>query len=841
MGLSIANILLQVTGESDGARRELAQVASDLALFGRETAEATADLDTTPAKANLDELKARLADFSAEDVSAQANIQIAKAMVDIAALQAELDRIDGEKVTVDVDVKRGIVEKLGALDRQISAIGKSTEEVAAGGLSGFVSKIGEAFSGTSILSSSLTKVAVAAPFVIAAIVAIVGQLAAIIASAASAAAGIGALAIAFGAVLLPAIALGVGAVANFKEESETAGTAAHDLKESFGEIASSFKNATKGGSNALFSGLSDALKNIGPLIKGLGPSFTKLGKAGGDALRTLGKEFSSPVWGKFFKFATDSLTKLTPLFARSFGAFFKILRNIATAAMPFLVKGFQALAKGIESIADKTSNIKDLRNTIGSMVDSLRAWGKLLGGIVDLAGAFVKAFAPFGDKIVESLGEGAHNLADWLRSSEGLHKIKQFFEDTGPLASELAKLVLNISLALIQLGQFVAPALTPVIKGFNHLFEVLNSVLSFLNNNVSNAVREFPGKVAGALLEGVPGAKDAAVKVANAIASGFSSAAGAVKDAAVAVAKFAIEAIKDRIATARNIGEAIINALKGGFNAARSAVIAVARAIVTAVIDAIKSRVENARNTGEAIFNALRGGFNAARAAVVGGARAIVTAVLDVVRGAIDLARNIGSSIVEALKGGINAARSEVMGAINDLRSAALDLLRAGIQAAQAAGEFLIQALARGIKSAADSVINAVKSVYDTIKEIIEAPLHIHIEVPSVSIPTPHFAGGVRGRPDSGLALVGEMGPELSFIPQGADVFTAGETRRILRALAAGVARPFAGSPGIPAVAAGGAGGGININVTPIAGGGSPDPEILAAQLGAKLRAKGAQ
>ena len=71
MGISVANILLQVTGESDDAQRELEAVARRLALFGRETAEAEADLDTTPANEALDELKVRLAEFSADDHSAE--------------------------------------------------------------------------------------------------------------------------------------------------------------------------------------------------------------------------------------------------------------------------------------------------------------------------------------------------------------------------------------------------------------------------------------------------------------------------------------------------------------------------------------------------------------------------------------------------------------------------------------------------------------------------------------------------------------------------------------------------------------------------------------------------
>lgn len=829
MALSVANILLQVTGESDDARRELADVARDLALFGRETAEAEAEIDTTSASASLDELKARLAEFSADDATAEVNVQIAKALADCAALQAELDRIDGENVTVDVDVRRGVAERVGALSSQVERLGATANQTAGGGLGRLVSGFFDADIGAGRFSASLGSILEFGPPIVAVIVAIVGQLAAMVASAASAAAGVGALAVAFGAALIPGILLGIGAIARFKAESEEAGTAAFALAGNAEDLANAFTNATAGGSDALFKGISDSIRDIVPLIGKLGPAFTQLGKAGGDALRSLGKEFSSPAWAKFFEFTIDSLGKLTPLFARSFGAMAKVLANIAQAAMPFLIQGFKAVASGIEAIADKTSDIKGLRDTIGGMVDSLKAWGKLLGGIGDLTGAFVQALAPIGDGIVASLGEGAHNLADWLRSSEGLRKVKQFFEDTGPLASELGKLILGIALALLQLGQLVSPALTPIFKAFNRLVGVLNDFLSYLNDNVSNGVREFLGNLVGSFVTSI-----------TRLPQIIQGAAGAVADAVSSLAKLAVDQVRDQFARAQSVGQALIHALEAGFNAARGAVVAAARAIITHVINEVRSQVGRAGQVGRAIFNAVKAGFNEARGAVVDGARAIIRAALDTLRGAIDLAKNIGESIINAVKGGFNAARAAVIGALNDLRSAALDQLRSAVDAARAAGEALINGLANGIKSAAGAVVNAVQSIYNKIKEIVEAPLHVHIDVPHVDLPhIPGFASGVRGRASGGVAVVGESGPELSFVPQGADIFTAMETRRILRALASGITRPLAGGGAVPALAgAGGGGTTINQYVTPIAGGGSPDPEVLAAQLSARARAR---
>ena len=693
MGISVANILLQVTGESDDAQRELEAVARRLALFGRETAEAEADLDTTPANEALDELKVRLAEFSADDHSAEVNVLIAKAQADIAVLQAELDRIDGENVTVDVDVRRGVVEKIASLTGQTERLGAATEDASSGGISSFVSGIGEAFQGASIFGVSLRAIALAAPLVIAALVAILGQLAAIVASAASAAGAIGALAVAFGAVLVPGILLAIGAVAQFKDEFETAGSAAFALAGNFKDVWNTFQNSTSGGANSIFQGISDALRDIDPLVESLRPAFERLGEAGGDAFRQLGQQFSSPAWRDFFVFAIDSLAKLTPLFASSFGALAKILANIATAAMPFLISGFKALAGALDLIADKTSDIGGLRDVVGGMVDSLGAWGHLLGGLTDLAAAFVEAFAPFGDEIVGALGDGAHNLADWLRSKEGLERIKTFFEETGPLAAELGKLFLNLGLIFIQVGQFFAPLATAVVRGLNMIAEAVSDVLDWMTKvdralafknwgSAVSAIGAAFGSVGKTIADAFSGAvalvKDVGPRIAGAIASGLKSAAGAVVSVASDVIRAVVDDIRSRVDRARAAGQAIFNGVKAGFNAVRGAAVSTARAIIQRVVDGVRERASAAKSAGQAIFNAVRGGssFNAVRGAVVSVARGIAQAAVAAVRALVGAARGAGTAIFSAVQGGFSAVRGAVVSVARAIGQAAIDAVR---------------------------------------------------------------------------------------------------------------------------------------------------------------------
>lgn len=796
MALSVANLLLQITGDSDGARRELEAVSRDLALFGRETAEAEVDIETAGAEAHLEELEVRLSEFAADDHSTEVNVLISKAQADLAVLRAELKRIDGEDVTVDVDVRRGVVEKIASLTGQIEKIGKVTEEAAQGGISSFVSSIGEAWKGASIFGVSLSTIAVAAPFVIAAVVAIVGQLVAVIASAASAAGGIVALGTAFGAALVPGIALAIGAIANFKDDAATAGTAAHALSGSLGVVADAFKNATAGGSNALFRGLSDGLKDIAPLIEHLGPAFTRLGEAGGDAIRGLASQFSSPAWSKFFTFTIDSLAKLTPLFAESFGAFANILKNIATAAMPFLIKAFEGLADGLDAVAGKTSDIEGLRGVIGGMVSSLRSWGELLGGLADLAAAFVEAFAPFGDSIVESLAEGAHNLADWLRSKDGLEEVQQFFETTGPLAAALAELVLKVSLALIQMAELIAPALTPVVRLFNNVLDAANAALSWIVDHVPGVLRVLTSVIAPITLlaDAFGPIKGAAEDAFNAV----KSLVGDVIDLLAEPIDFVFGAPREVLAIVRDIWQA-------------------AKGIVTDVIDFVLHAPRDVLGVIRDIWRSAKGVVNDVLNFVLHAPREVLGVVRDIWRTA---------------KGVISDAIDFVLKVPHDAAGAARDLW-GDVKGIISDGIDFVLGFASGI-------IDKARAIWDAVNDALpDITLDIHIPTPSVPhIDVPGLATGVRNLPMSGLHRVGEEGEELAFLPSGADVFNVGETQRILRALAGGVSVPVAAGGG--GAVAGGGPVTNHYNVEVISPGtGSPDPEIAAAKWDATLRAKG--
>lgn len=457
-------VLMRVDSESGPAKRDLEELGERLARFARENAEATAAIDTAQGKAQLDELKALLKQYGAEDVSAKANVLIARAQKDIAVLEAELAKLDGQDVEVDVDVRRGVTERIAALAGQVERLGSEVGGVSTGGSSG----------GAGLASLAGSAAGAVGPLGILAFTigpAVVAILFAIAASAGAAVLGLGAIGLAFGATLIPAIGLGVAALLRFKSQSDTAGTAAHTLKTRVTDIGHAIGDALGPGADAVFRGLAAGLGGVDDLFTRLKPNFTGLGQAIGGSLTSVLKELTSPEWGAFFERLTNASARIVPALTGSFLGFLNLLRNITTSALPFLRRGLQDVSgfmKGLGS--DKID--------LSGVMSQLHSWLNLIGAVGSaLLGLFKGAAGP-GQQFVDFLAKGAHNLADWANSAKGQAAIHDFFAKALPVAEQLVTAIAHLVVGFLQLSAAVMPVVTAILSAFNSLSPSIAAVVA---------------------------------------------------------------------------------------------------------------------------------------------------------------------------------------------------------------------------------------------------------------------------------------------------------------------------------------------------------------------------
>lgn len=258
------------------------------------------------------------------------------------------------------------------------------------------------------------------------------------------------------------------------------GTAARDLFNAARDFRRAFQQITALGSDRIFRGITEGLNELRPMLQRLKDEFNDLGTVVGNAFRRLGREFGSPRWTKLFEFFTKLSGRLVGPATRAFIQFARAMGNIAKAASPFLVAFLKAVADQMGNLAGKTSDTEGLRLAIGTMVDDLLVWLKLIGQIGRFWLAFAKAAAPAGRDFAEWLGDAAGDMADFLSSAEGQDAIKDFFEDTIPLVKQVIGLVGEMFIAFVQFSALVAPLLAPVIAVLRTMFHLLNRILRLL-------------------------------------------------------------------------------------------------------------------------------------------------------------------------------------------------------------------------------------------------------------------------------------------------------------------------------------------------------------------------
>lgn len=155
------DVLLRLKGDSGDAKRALAEVRSDLRRMSREEATAKLDIQTARAERALDKINARIARFRADGpVTKDVDLKIRKAEENATLISLRLDRLRLKRVEIDVDVKRGAVERttaaLGSVDRVFQKLSRSAGGFGGGFFGRAIGNVLQAvFGGISLLAGGL--------------------------------------------------------------------------------------------------------------------------------------------------------------------------------------------------------------------------------------------------------------------------------------------------------------------------------------------------------------------------------------------------------------------------------------------------------------------------------------------------------------------------------------------------------------------------------------------------------------------------------------------------------------------------------------------------------------
>lgn len=615
--------------------------------------------------------------------------KIDKSITGLAEAEAALDVVARNR-DVEFSVKRSAIDRMqGAVSGAFDGIDRRANR-SGGVLSGIFMSLGNlvgAFGSQvatmgskawaaggelTFMGMSGAKLAAVIAAVLVLVTALVVAVVALVSSLAMAAAALGALAVAGGALML---AFGVGAMAaitRFKNTVGEAESAATKLRDRFKEVKSAFQQATKGGADKVLAGAAQALARFGPMLQKLEPAFTRFGGAVGKALSAIGKNLTTPTWIKSWQKLFGMASKAIGPLSKSLTAVFAIMRNIAMAAMPFLIKGLRSVAKTLGGWNKGTKNLEETRSVIGNMVGHLKSWWNFLKAVGGALGDLMGLAAGEGKSMVDTLTAGVNKMREFLQSAKGGREVKEFFAGFTPLINEMFTFIGKAVVLIAQAVQFLTPALAPLFKGANMILSVFMGLFAMLNK-IPAPIRAV-GLIIGVAFLGPIGAVAAAI-----------AALGLLWDPLKAAAVSAWNWISDAAGRVWDRFKAIGNFVGGPLSAYFKAWKAVASAAFQVIHGlailfynkALKPIIQALSGPAKFAFNLIKTVAVAAFMKITAPARNLFS----LVKGGFEKILSVAKSVAPKLGGAFSSAWESIKGVFSDGVSAAIDFLNMIIDA----------------------------------------------------------------------------------------------------------------------------------------------------------------
>lgn len=249
-----------------------------------------------------------------------------------------------------------------------------------------------------------------------------------------------------------------------------------------------FKNFAKALADPIFS----AVNSVFDQLKGHSGAFeTALGKVGAaiaDVVRALGSFLTEPATLHAFQtMATGAADLVRQLGARAFTSFLRIMREVATAALPAVREAAKGVADWLERIAGKPRKI---HSAVHTLVAQFQTWAKFAGAVAGLVLALFRNAAPAGKSLADSMTRIVRHWTDWLNANPGA--VRRFFRDA---VQKVKDIVHWIKQAVDWLTNHLPKAAATAKAAFQQITPVLSGLLDLLKS-----MNRTTGSIVGKLL-----------------------------------------------------------------------------------------------------------------------------------------------------------------------------------------------------------------------------------------------------------------------------------------------------------------------------------------------------
>lgn len=251
------------------------------------------------------------------------------------------------------------------------------------------------------------------------------------------------------------------------------------LLQGFVAFSKTFTNVLQPATDSIFTSVTKSMVTVTPLLKSFRGRFKDLGDEIGSLVERGAKSIAGPEWSKALdQFAVLARRAIKPL-GEAFGSVLEVLKNIAIAAGPSMIKAVKGIRDFFGNLSKDTSDAGVLRDLIKDFVRHTKDWLALLGSLSRLLITVFGGGADEGDRLANTLTHVFNRWNDFLNTGPGQEAMRNFFEDAVGLTKDIAMFIKGFAIGIhdawVNLKDFVG--LLGDVAGMLHL----KGLLGFLS------------------------------------------------------------------------------------------------------------------------------------------------------------------------------------------------------------------------------------------------------------------------------------------------------------------------------------------------------------------------
>lgn len=198
---------------------------------------------------------------------------------------------------------------------------------------------------------------------------------------------------------------------------------------------------------------------------GLKDGFEDVGDAFGDWVKSFGDFLAEPNTLRAFQImAHGAASLIRSLGSKATTDFFRIMRNIAVAVMPNLIRKGNSIARTFRRWADGSSNLVDLKKKLDPLVEEFDTWWDIIKLLAEDFLAFVRDARGPSKSISESIRGWLRNLRRFLDSKRGREEVRKWIENAKETAVDFWNALKSVVHWLRLIGSAAEDTLGPLGK-----------------------------------------------------------------------------------------------------------------------------------------------------------------------------------------------------------------------------------------------------------------------------------------------------------------------------------------------------------------------------------------